>query len=72
MISVNNQEYEWNEGQTVDDLINLLKDTDALAQFFNAKMTVVINGSVVFPEEYGRRAINDLDEIRIYPMIYGG
>lgn len=74
MISVNNLEFQWDESQnqTVKTLIEFLQSREIFAHYLDSKITVVINGDIVLPEDYEIKMVQDFDAVRIYPMVYGG
>jgi len=67
MIRINNGrfEIEWEEGMTVDRLLERCKFTFDL-------IIVNVNGKVIPKEEYQTYPIKDGDEVRVIHLIAGG
>ena len=72
MIRINNREFEWEQGLTIESLLTNLKATGKYDFILSSNITVIINKYVIQPEEYQNRSIYDGDEIRLYPHIVGG
>jgi sulfur carrier protein len=67
MIRINNGKFEieWEEGMTVDLLLDRCK--------FTFDMIVVnVNGKVIPPDEYKTYKIKDSDEVGVIHLIAGG
>ena len=66
MIRVNNKfDVEWQEGMTVNSLLEILKFTFPM-------IVVSVNGKVVPKSEYGTTAIEDNDQVRVIHLVAGG
>lgn len=71
MIRVNCQEMEWEEGLTVEVLLQRLKENSSF-KLFGSQAMVIVNNEMIPPEDFSTRKIQDGDEIRIYPFVAGG
>ena len=66
MIRVNNKfDVEWQEGMTVNSLLEILKFTFPM-------IVVSVNGKVIPRSEYGTTAIEDNDQVRVIHLVAGG
>ncbi len=66
MIRVNNKfDVEWQEGMTVNSLLEILKFTFPM-------IVVSVNGKIVPRSEYGTTAIEDNDQVRVIHLVAGG
>lgn len=65
MISLNGRESEWQDGLTVKGLLEIKKYT-------YARIVVIINGSMVQPEEYESTSIHDGDDVQVLHLMAGG
>jgi thiamine biosynthesis protein ThiS len=66
MIRVNNKfDVEWQEGMTVNSLLEILKFTFPM-------IVVSVNGKVIPRSEYGTTAIEDNDQVRAIHLVAGG
>ncbi|HEC89574.1 MAG TPA: sulfur carrier protein ThiS [Thermoplasmatales archaeon] len=65
MITVNNKDIEWIEGETVEKLLKRLK-------YVFPVVIVKINGEIIPMKKYSTTIIPDNAEIDIIPMISGG
>lgn len=66
MIRVNNKfDVEWQEGMTVNSLLEILKFTFPM-------IVVSVNGKIVPKSEYGTRRVEDNDEVKVMHLIAGG
>ena len=72
MIKVNNREFEWQQGLTVESLLNKIKATGDFDFILTSTITVIINKRIIQQEIYGTRLILDGEDIRLYPYIVGG
>ena len=75
MITVNNKQYPWEKGQTLEDIIhrvtkdgedNYLKGLDV------TDIAVVVNGTLIDPDEFKRYLLSDGDCIKVVPRMFGG
>ncbi|CEP66117.1 Molybdopterin synthase/thiamin biosynthesis sulphur carrier, beta-grasp [Moorella glycerini] len=72
-VQVNGQEYEWEEGQTVHDLITFFKGTGEYDdRIGDLAFMVVVNDCVIPPEEYKKRLVYDGDNVRLLSRFFGG
>lgn len=65
MILVNNRQSEYQDGLTVRKLLEIKK-------FSYPRITVIINGDVVQPENYEITSINDGDDVQVIHLMAGG
>jgi len=65
MILVNGKEYEWKEGLTIQEILNVKKYTFP-------KIIVKINNNIIPKHEYATTLIHDGDEIKIIHLLAGG
>ncbi|RLF39138.1 MAG: thiamine biosynthesis protein ThiS [Thermoplasmata archaeon] len=65
MITVNNKDIEWIEGETVEKLLKRLK-------YVFPVVVVKINGEIIPMKKYSTTIIPDNAEIDIIPIISGG
>ena len=72
MIKVNNREFEWQQGLTVESLLNKIKATGDFDFILTSTITVIINKRIIQQEIYGTRLVLDGEDIRLYPYIVGG
>jgi len=72
MINVNNADYCWVDGMTVEMLLIGLKENSKFSYLINSTTTVIINGIIVPDNEFAFKLINDGDIIVMYPMLMGG
>lgn len=72
MINVNNADYCWVDGMTVETLLIRLKENNKFSYLINSTTTVIINRTIVPDHEFAFKLINDEDIIVIFPMLMGG
>lgn len=72
MITVNDRKYEWVEEQTVEQLINFLKNSGEYAQLFASDISIQINKKLLSVDNYKRITIQNGDKISLLPKFYGG
>ncbi len=65
MIKVNNRDYQWEEGLTVEKLLQQKNYT-------YPKLIVKINNKLIQPEEYASTAIHDGDDVKAIHLLAGG
>lgn len=65
MIKVNGRDFQWEEGLTVQEMINKKNYTFP-------SIVVKINGKFIHPEEYETTIINDGDDVQAIHLITGG
>ncbi|KAB3531037.1 sulfur carrier protein ThiS [Alkaliphilus pronyensis] len=65
MIKVNSKDFEWEEGLTVQKLLDKKKYTFP-------KIYVTINGEIVEKEEYDITLIKDGDDVKVIHLLAGG
>jgi sulfur carrier protein len=65
MIKVNNRDFEWEEGLTVQGLLDKKKYT-------YPKLIVKINNVLVPSEEYSSTVIHDGDDVKVIHLLAGG
>ncbi len=72
MIKVNYQDRSWQEGLTVDQLLQQIRSDSHEKSIFRGRVNVILNNQFIDSREYAITKINDGDEVRIYPAIAGG
>ena len=72
MIKVNDSDYPWEKGLTIDGLLNTLKDDERFSYLIKPAATVLINDIVIHREEYGTCLIDKGDSIKLVFIIAGG
>lgn len=65
MIKLNNRDFEWEEGLTVQDILNKKSYT-------YPKLIIKINNVLVSSEEYSSTVIRDGDDVKIIHLLAGG
>ncbi|KAB3526760.1 sulfur carrier protein ThiS [Alkaliphilus serpentinus] len=65
MIKVNTKDFEWEEGLTVQRLLDKKKYTFT-------KIIVKINGNIINKEDYDSTIINDGDDVKVIHLLAGG
>ncbi|MFZ5966512.1 MAG: sulfur carrier protein ThiS [Bacillota bacterium] len=65
MIKVNSKDFEWEEGLTVQRLLEKKRYT-------YPKIIVKINGHLISKEEYHSTLINDGDDVQAIHLLAGG
>lgn len=65
MISLNNKKVEWQEGMTVEKLLQI-------NNYSYPRIIVTINNNVIPAEEYSSAHINDGDNVKIIHLMAGG
>nr|WP_300095594.1 sulfur carrier protein ThiS [Sedimentibacter sp.] len=65
MIKVNNRDFQWKPGMTVDDIMKIKK-------FSWPKIIVKINGQHVEEEDYKTTIVNDGDDVQMLHLLAGG
>ena len=65
MIKLNNRDYEWEEGLTVQGLLNKKSYT-------YPKFIIKINNVLVSSEEYTSTTIRDGDDVKVIHLLAGG
>lgn len=72
MINVNNQDFVWGEGITVDSLLMTLKGTGKFTYIIDETTTVIINKEIISRDDYANTVIKDGDKIIMFPNLAGG
>ena len=72
MLRVNYKEMKWEEGMTVKNLLQEMKQDKTYSLFLGGKVTVIVNNTVIPPNDYSKTYLQNGDEIRVYPYIGGG
>lgn len=72
MLRVNYKDMKWEEGMTVENLLQQMKQDKLYSLFLGGKATVIVNNTIISPPEYSNTYLQDGDEIRVYPFIGGG
>jgi sulfur carrier protein len=65
MIKLNNRDFEWEEGLTVQSLLNKKNYT-------YPKLIIKINNVLVSSEEYATTTIRDGDDVKVIHLLAGG
>jgi len=65
MIKVNSRDLEWQEGLTVQRLLEL-------KEYTYVKIFVKINGRIVEKEDYETTLIQDGDDVKVIHLLAGG
>lgn len=65
MIKLNNRDFQWEQGMTVDDIMKIKK-------FSWPKIIVKINGHHVAEEDYKTTIVNDGDDVQMLHLLAGG
>ncbi|MDF2592760.1 MAG: thiamine biosynthesis protein ThiS [Clostridia bacterium] len=65
MIKLNNRDFEWEEGLTVQELLNKKSYT-------YPKLIIKINNVLVSSEEYVSTIIRDGDDVKVIHLLAGG
>ncbi|KAF5059288.1 hypothetical protein SDC9_93912 [bioreactor metagenome] len=65
MIKVNNRDFQWEQGMTVEDIMKIKK-------FSWPKIIVKINGQHVDEEDYKTTIVNDGDDVQMLHLLAGG
>lgn len=65
MIKLNNRDFEWEEGLTIQDLLNKKSYT-------YPKLIIKINNVLISSEEYSSTVIRDGDDVKIIHLLAGG
>jgi thiamine biosynthesis protein ThiS len=72
MLRVNYKEMAWEEGLTVERLLQKMKEEKAYQFILRGRVTVIVNNEVIAPSDYLTKWLCDGDEVRVYPVIAGG
>ena len=65
MIKLNNRDFEWEEGLTVQGLLNKKSYT-------YPKLIIKINNVLISSEEYSSTIIRDGDDVKVIHLLAGG
>jgi len=65
MIKLNNRDFEWEEGLTVQGLLNKKSYT-------YPKLIIKINNILILSEEYSSTVIRDGDDVKVIHLLAGG
>lgn len=65
MIKLNNKDFPWEEGMTVESLMHKKK-------YSYSRIIVKINGHHIEEEYYSKTAINDGDDVQMIHLLAGG
>lgn len=65
IIKLNNRDFPWEDGMTVESLMNKKK-------FTYSRIIVKINGRHIEQEDYPTAVINDGDDIQMIHLLAGG
>ncbi|NLZ93257.1 MAG: MoaD/ThiS family protein [Firmicutes bacterium] len=72
MIKVNYHELVWEDGKTVEDLLQLIKEDRQLRLLTHDTYTVIVNNELILPQDYAKTPLRTGDEVRVYPVMAGG
>jgi len=65
IIKLNNRDFPWEDGMTVESLMNMKK-------FTYSRIIVKINGKHIEQEDYTNTVINDEDDVQMIHLLAGG
>jgi len=65
IIKLNNRDFQWYEGMTIDDILKLKNYTWT-------KIIVKINGKHVEEKDYATAVVNDGDDVQMIHLLAGG
>ncbi len=65
MIKLNNRDFPWKEGMTVESVMQA-------KSFTYSRIIVKVNGQHVNQEDYSSTVINDGDEVQMIHLLAGG
>jgi len=65
IIKLNNRDFPWEDGMTVESLMNMKK-------FTYSRIIVKINGKHIEQEDYSNSVINDEDDVQMIHLLAGG
>jgi thiamine biosynthesis protein ThiS len=65
IIKLNNRDFPWEYGMTVESLMNMKK-------FTYSRIIVKINGKHIEQEDYTNTVINDEDDVQMIHLLAGG
>ncbi|MBP7222368.1 MAG: sulfur carrier protein ThiS [Sedimentibacter sp.] len=65
MIKLNNRDFPWEEGLTIEKIMEIKKYTFS-------KIIVKVNGNHIEKEEYASTIVNDGDVVEIIHLLAGG
>lgn len=65
MIKVNNRDFHWEQGMTIDDILRLKK-------YSWPKIIVKVNGAHVEEQDYKTTVVNDGDDVQMLHLLAGG
>ena len=72
MIRVNYRDMAWEEGLTVQKLLQKMREEKPYQLMLRGKVNVIVNNEIIPPSDYAGKEIQDGDEIRVYPFLAGG
>lgn len=72
MIKVNSSEFSWQEGFTIEALLNTLSSRGGYDYLLKSNSMVSVNNSMVPQEQYRSQLLQDGDVVSIFPSITGG
>ncbi|KUO48772.1 MAG: thiamine biosynthesis protein ThiS [Desulfitibacter sp. BRH_c19] len=65
MIKVNGKNVDWNEGMTIETVLEKCNYT-------YPSIVVSVNGTVIHKDKYSTTVINDGDDVKVIHMVAGG
>ncbi len=65
MIKVNGKNVDWNEGMTIETVLDKCNYT-------YPSIVVSVNGTIIHKEKYLTTVINDGDDVKVIHMVAGG
>lgn len=65
MIKVNGRNVDWNEGMTIETVLEKYN-------FTYPSIVVSVNGTVIHKDKYAATVINDGDDVKVIHMVAGG
>jgi len=65
IIKLNNRDFQWEEGMTVEDIMKIKK-------FSYSRIIVKVNDKHIEQEDYATTVVNDGDDVKMIHLLAGG
>jgi len=65
IIKLNNRDFQWEEGMTVEDIMKIKK-------FSYSRIIVKVNDKHIEQEDYAKTVVNDGDDVKMIHLLAGG
>ncbi|NYB72693.1 sulfur carrier protein ThiS [Sedimentibacter hydroxybenzoicus DSM 7310] len=65
MIKLNNRDFQWEQGMTVEDIMKIKK-------FSYSRIIVKVNDKHIEQEDYAVTVVNDGDDVKMIHLLAGG